>query len=150
MPVEAHNAFLENRVLGADALELVRLLYQGAVHSVREARAHLAAGRILERSRAISKTCGIVMELRGSLDHERGGEISSRLAALYEYMERRLLEANFQQSDLPLAEVLALLTTLSEAWDGISKPAETAASPQDPWSVPQDSSSTYSPQVWSL
>jgi flagellar protein FliS len=119
-----HDAYLESRVLAADPVELVNLLYQASMQAVREARCYLAAGRIAERSREINKACAIVIELATSLDHERGGEISQRLALLYDYMQRRLLQANMQQSDAPLADVLGLLTTLSEAWAGVRKPAE--------------------------
>jgi flagellar protein FliS len=114
-----HDAYLESRILAADPVELVNLLYQACQHSVREAREHLAAGRIAERARAISKAAEIFAELAVSLDYVRGGEISQRLAQLYDYMQRRLLDANMQQSDEPLAEVLGLLATLSEAWEGI-------------------------------
>jgi flagellar protein FliS len=117
-----HDAYLESRVLAADPVELVSLLYQACTQAVSEARCYLAAGQIAERSREINKACAIVIELATSLDHDRGGEISQRLALLYDYMERRLLQANMQQSDAPLADVLGLLTTLSEAWAGIRQP----------------------------
>ena len=130
-----HDAYLESRVLSADPIELVNMLYQGCMQAVREARLHLAEGRIAERSREITKACQIVIELAVSLDHERGGEISRRLALLYDYMHRRLLEANMRQSDEPLADVLGLLSTLSEGWEGIRTPestpvAESAPAPQ--------------------
>jgi flagellar secretion chaperone FliS len=115
----ARETYLENRVLSADGTELVRLLYQASTAAVREARRHLSEGHILERSRSITKASEILLELAASLDHERGGEISRRLASLYEYMLRRLNEANMQQSDPPLAEVLGLLATLSEAWEAV-------------------------------
>lgn len=113
----AQDVYLEQRVLSADPLELVRLLYQAAIAAVRHARRELGAGEIAARSRSISRACGILLELNGALDHVQGGEISTRLAALYDYMLRRLLEANMQQSDALLAEVLGLLCTLSEAWE---------------------------------
>src|ERR1022692_1975102 len=122
-----HDAYLESRVLAADPVELVSLLYEACTQAVREARCYLAAGQIAERSREINKACAIVIELATSLDHERGGEISQRLALLYDYMERRLLQANMQQSDAPLADVLGLLTTLSEAWAGVRQPQEMPA-----------------------
>src|SRR6516162_2739350 len=106
-----HDAYLESRILAADPVELVNLLYQACRQCVRDAREHLAAGRIGERSRAITRACEILIELAGSLDHARGGEISQRLAQLYDYMQRRLLEANIKQSGEPLAEVLGLLNT---------------------------------------
>jgi len=128
----AHDAYLENRILSADAIELVNLLYQACTAAVREARQHLGSGEIVARSRSISKASGILIELTTALDHERGGEISQRLAQLYDYMLRRLTEANLQQSDAPLAEVLGLLSTLSEAWAGLKRaeaPVPLAASP---------------------
>jgi flagellar protein FliS len=130
-----HDAYLESRVLTADPIELVNLLYQACAQAVREARRHLAEGRIAERSREINQACAILIELATALDHERGGEISQRLALLYDYMQRRLLEANMQQSDAPLADVLGLLSTLSEAWAGIAKPEEKPAA-ESPWSHP--------------
>src|ERR1700682_2691996 len=121
MSNNAHDAYLESRILSADPIELVHLLYQAATGAVRDARRALADGEIAARSRAISKTCEILIELDSVLDHERGGEISQRLGELYEYMERRLMEANFQQIDAPLTEVLGLLSTLSEAWEGVKQ-----------------------------
>ena len=120
----AHDAYLESRILSANPVELIRLLYQACIDSVREARRYLAEGDIPSRSRAISKACDILMELAGSLDQENGGEIGQRLLRLYEYMQRRLVEANFRQSDAALVEVLGLMTTLSEGWDGVKAPVE--------------------------
>ena len=127
-----HDAYLESRVLAADPVELVNLLYQACTQAVREARCYLAAGKIAERSREINKACAIVIELATSLDHERGGDISQRLALLYDYIQRRLLQANMQQSDGPLEDVLGLLTTLSEAWAGVraSQEKPVTASPK--------------------
>ena len=74
-----HDAYLENRVLSADPVELVNLLYQACMQAIRDARLHLAERRIMERARAITRACEITFELTAALDHERGGEISQRL-----------------------------------------------------------------------
>ena len=136
MGYHAHDAYLENRVLSADPTELVRLLYQTGLEAVRDARRHLANGEIVARSRAISKASAVLLELVGSLDLERGGEIAGRLGRLYDYMLRRLTEANFQQSDAPLAEVLSLMATLAEAWNGIRPEPQPASAPENPWAQP--------------
>jgi flagellar protein FliS len=117
----AYALYLEDRVLSADPMELVRLLYQGCIDAVSEARQQLADGDIVERSRAISKAYDILLELATSLDRRRGGEIGERLLSLYEYMRRRLIEANSRQEDSPLAEVLGILETLGEAWTGVEE-----------------------------
>ena len=146
----AHDAYLESRILTAEPLELIRLLYQAGTGAVREARRCLREADITGRSRAISKACEVLMELTAGLDHERGGEISGRLSSLYEYMQRRLIEANFQQSDPPLVEVLGLLSTLSDAWNEVRTQAA-VPSAANPWTqtVPQDAAATES-HAWSF
>jgi flagellar protein FliS len=104
-------------------MELVRMLFQGAIDAIGEARHFLAQKDVLARSRAINKAHRILTELSVSLDHERGGALSLELARLYDYMSRRLIEANTRQADPPLEEVLRLLCTLQEGWNGISTPA---------------------------
>jgi flagellar secretion chaperone FliS len=148
-----HETYLESRVLGADPLELVSLLYQGCRQAVRDAREHLAGGRIAERSRAISKACEILTELAGSLDHTQASEISQRLALLYDYMQRRLLDANMHQADQPLAEVLGLLTTLGEAWESVNRSTSKAApQAESPWSQPaaMEPAHAGAPHAWSF
>jgi flagellar secretion chaperone FliS len=148
---DAHDAYLESRVLSADPVELIRLLYQTGVSAVQDARRHLADGKIMERSKAITKASLVVIQLVTSLDHERGGEISRRLAGLYDYMLRRLTEANFQQRDEPLAEVLSLLATLAEGWEGV-RPApkpEPAGNPWNPILTPEPAANCAD-HAWSL
>jgi flagellar protein FliS len=117
--MQPQNAYLESQIQTAAPLELVRLLYRAAVDATRSASIHLAAGRIAERSRQISKAFAILTQLAATLDHARGGSLSRNLAELYDYMQRRLLEANQRQKAEPLAEVERLLSTLLEGWDQI-------------------------------
>ncbi|MGA2038089.1 MAG: flagellar export chaperone FliS [Bryobacteraceae bacterium] len=131
----AHDAYLESRVLSADPVELIRLLYQTGVSAVQDARRYLADGKIMERSKAITKAGQVLIQLIAALDHERGGELSRRLAALYDYMLHRLTEANFRQRDEPLAEVLSLLATLAEGWEGVRPVPKPEPGAANPWSV---------------
>ena len=91
------DAYLENRVLSADPLELIHMLYERAISLVSSARESLASGDIAERSKAIGKTMEILAELEGSLDHQSGGEISRNLERLYQHMRTRLMTANLKQ-----------------------------------------------------
>jgi flagellar secretion chaperone FliS len=125
--MQPQTAYLESQIQTADPLELVRLLYRAASDATRSASAHLAAGRIAERARQISKAYAILTQLSGSLDHTAGGSVSRRLAELYDYMQRRLLEANQRQKGEPLVEVASLLATLLEGWDQIRTTTESSA-----------------------
>jgi flagellar protein FliS len=115
------NPYYEQKILGSDPVELIRLIYQRAISSVREAREHLRHKRIRERSAAITGAYKAITELLSALRPEVAPELCGRLQGLYCYMQQRLLDANLQQEDQPLAEVLSLLTTLSEGWAGVEK-----------------------------
>jgi flagellar protein FliS len=146
----AQSAYFESRILSAEPLELVRILYRSAMESVGDARRHLAAKEIRERAKALSKASEILLELTASLDFERGGEISRQLAALYEYMLLRLTEANLKQNDEILAEVLGLLATLLEGWEGISQNQEAAEPAAPVWAQPQETVTASASHAWSL
>jgi flagellar protein FliS len=118
-----YQSYLDDEILTADPIRLVQLLYRGALDAVADARLKLAEGKIRDRSRAITKAIEILAELSHSLAHDRGGDLSARLEALYDYMQRRLIEANQRQADGPLEEVERILGTLEEAWLKIEVPA---------------------------
>jgi flagellar protein FliS len=66
----------------------------------------------------------ILNELALSLDHDAGGEISRSLAEMYDYLQRLILQANFEQIDAPLAEAEQLLATMLDAWENCRVSAE--------------------------
>ena len=113
------NTYFEQMVLSASPVELIRLLYQRAIRSVREAREHLRNGRIEERCASINRASSVLMELTSSLRADVAPEVTERLTHLYAYMMNRLVEANLQQRDEPLEEVASLMLTLEEAWCAI-------------------------------
>lgn len=108
--------YVENDVLNQDPVELVRLLYSKAIEKLIRGKAHLEAGRVAERSEALGRAMEIVLELQGSLDVEKGGEIAKNLALLYDYIQERLSLANARQLGEPIEEAIQLLSTLSEGW----------------------------------
>lgn len=118
--IAAYQNDRDSEVLSAGPLELVEMLYKCTIHSIDQARGHLRAGEIRERSNAISKASAILAELAQSLDHDKGGEISKNLSKLYDYMQHLLARANAEQIDAPLAESNRLLTILLEGWQTLT------------------------------
>jgi len=125
--------YVDNEVLNVQPLELVCLLYSKAIEKLNQARQHLAVGRIQQRCEAIARAMEIVAELQGSLNAEAGGEVARNLDRLYIYVQERLVEANTQQAEAPLAESVRLLTTLHEGWkecrDKSARPLRIPAAP---------------------
>jgi flagellar protein FliS len=120
MPSNPYAAYLEASIFTAEPVELVRMLYRAAFESVCGARTALAAGDILGRSEAISKALEILRELSFSLQHESEPTMAQNLVELYDYMQRRLIEAHTTQSDGPLGEVAGLLANMADAWNKIN------------------------------
>lgn len=120
-------AQIEGAVMDADPHRLVALLLSGACDRIRLAGACLARGDQARKGKAIGEACAIVGHLSGSLDHEAGGEVAANLASLYDYVSRRLTEANLHNDGAALEESLGLLGEIGSAWDAIAPAHEAAA-----------------------
>ncbi|HVX67180.1 MAG TPA: flagellar export chaperone FliS [Bryobacteraceae bacterium] len=116
MATSAYQTYAESKVLSADPLELIEILYEAALESVNRARQYLRDGDIPARSNQISHCCAILVELSQAVRPEPDPALAQNLIELYDYMQRRVLDAHMQQADAPLAEVGKLLSTLLEGW----------------------------------
>ena len=99
--------------------QLITMLLEGALERVASASGAMGRGEIAVSGESIGKAIGIIDSLRGSLDREQGGQIADNLSALYDYMTRRLLEANATKDADMLAEVAGLLREIKVAWDQV-------------------------------
>ncbi len=113
---------VETRVSSSNPHSLVTMLFDGLLEKLARASGAIARGNLAEKGQAISSSIRIVDGLRASLDYEKGGEIAANLGAMYDYIERRLLEANSQSSSEIVAEVVSLVKQIKSGWDAI--PAE--------------------------
>lgn len=113
-------------VLDADPHKLVSLLFAGARERLRIAVACTQVGNLARKGEAISQVSLIIGNLDGSLDHQAGGEIAASLGALYEYAQRRLVEANLNNDDAILLEIDGLLGEIESAWNAIAPQAPAA------------------------
>lgn len=112
---------VETGVSAASPHRLISMLYDGALGSLSSASAHIKAGKIAEKGAAISKAILIIdAGLKASLDMEAGNEISQNLDALYQYMSRKLFEANINNDAEIVDEIYGLLMDLKGAWNAIS------------------------------
>lgn len=109
-------------VEAANSSDLIAMLLDGVQMRISSAKGHMERGEVAERGENISRAMQIVDGLRASLDVDAGGEIATNLDALYEYINRRLLEANIKSQPALLDEAAGLLHEIKLAWDAI--PAE--------------------------
>jgi len=123
------DAYLEHRILAADPVELIHILYEHTLAQMASARSALAAGDIAGRAQAIARTLAALGELEGSLNHEAGGSISQNLGRLYRYMRKRVTDGNVKRDDAALAEVESLLKTLAEGWSAMQHATSAKVAP---------------------
>ncbi|QDY42272.1 flagellar export chaperone FliS [Candidatus Pantoea soli] len=111
---------VESAVLSASPHQLVVLLFDGALSAMKKATILMEQGDIPGKGQALSKAINIITNgLRAGLNHEAGGDIAANLDNLYEYMTRRLLEANLRNDPEAIAEVDRLLSNIADAWKQI-------------------------------
>jgi len=99
--------------------KLIAMLLDGALERIASASGAMNRGELAASGEAIGKAISIVDSLRVSLDHEQGRGLAESLSALYDYMTRRLLEANATKDTDMLVEVADLLKEVKIAWDEI-------------------------------
>ncbi|PTB98956.1 flagellar export chaperone FliS [Marinobacter sp. Z-F4-2] len=113
----------QTSTIDADPHRLIQLLYNGAIERINMAKARMQAKDAAGKGQLIGKAIDIIGGLRSFLDFEKGGELAPRLEALYDYMERTLLQASAKNDVAKLDEVLSLLHSIKEGWDGIREEA---------------------------
>lgn len=121
-----------NSILTASPGQLVLILFDAALNSLAIARKACdeapADPRKLELVHTqLVKAQKIIAELQGTLNLEAGGEFARTMHRLYDYYDRRLVEANMKKQSAPIAEVERLLGEVRNAWSEMLRQQETAA-----------------------
>ncbi len=123
---------LETGVIAASPHKLILMLFEGARIALSLALTHMKNGEITAKGQSISKAIAIIGSgLQASLDVKAGGELAQQLNALYDYMSRRLLQANLHNKPEYIEEVTRLLGELNEAWETIGLPSSSGSSPKN-------------------
>ncbi|MBL4761981.1 MAG: flagellar export chaperone FliS [Gammaproteobacteria bacterium] len=108
----------------ADPHELIVRLMDGALDRIAQAKCAIEQHNIQQKGERLSKAIAIIGGLSSCLDHDKGGEISTNLNNLYEYMNLRLFEANIEEDTSKLDEVSGLLKDIRDAWVAINPELE--------------------------
>jgi flagellar protein FliS len=112
---------VETRLAGANAHQLVAMLFDGFTEALAQARGALAGGDALLKGQAIGRAVRIIEEgLRAGLDLSAGGALARDLADLYDYLVMRLTLANLRNDDSVLTECQRLIKPVQEAWTQIA------------------------------
>lgn len=110
----AYNAYQQNSVTTASPGELTLMLYNGCLKFLTTAKKAIEDKNIQEKNTNIQKAQAIINELNVTLNMDIA--ISKQMYSLYEYMNRRLIEANIKNDTAIIDEVIALTTEFRDTW----------------------------------
>jgi flagellar protein FliS len=115
------DAYRRTEAQSASPLQLVVMLYDGALRFLNDARAAQISGDARKRAHAIRRVTAIVAECHSTLDLERGGALAAELDGLYSYMSARLLDITVKRDHTAIDEVYKLMSILRDAWGQVAQ-----------------------------
>jgi len=108
--------YLRTKVLTATPEQLQLMLFDGALRFGEQAKVALNEKRFEKSYELIGKVQKIIAEFQTSLRHDVNRELCGKLSALYNYIYRKLIEANVDHTVESLDEALSLLRYQRETW----------------------------------
>lgn len=96
--------------------KLIAMMLDGALGALAKAKGAVERENVEERTQHLNKASEIIVGLKGSLDYEKGGEVAANLDALYDYMIRMVMQANRDNDDEKIQEIMNLLLEIKQGW----------------------------------
>lgn len=118
----AYKQYKQDSVYTATPEELTLMLYNGMVKFIMQGISALRSKDFEKANSSILKSQDIVLEFQSALDKKY--EVSKSLGLIYDYMHRRLIEANTKKDPEILEEVLGFAKELRDTWSQAMKTAK--------------------------
>ncbi len=115
----ANNAYSSIKVNTSKPIDLVIMLYDGAIEYLNKTSLHISQRDFPKKAESISKAIDIIGELAASLNMEEGKEVARNLQDLYMYMLNAITSANIENNIEKINHVVDLLKNLRSAWQEI-------------------------------
>ncbi|WCM95262.1 flagellar export chaperone FliS [Acidovorax sp. NCPPB 2350] len=114
-----HAVNLNAQASQASPVQLVLMLTDGLLEELVRAKSHIEARRYELKARSLDRCVDILNGLSGALDTDSGEEVVGNLGRLYDYCADRLCHAGLQLDGGIVQEVIGLITTLRQGWQGM-------------------------------
>lgn len=112
----ASNEYLRNAILTASPEQLHLMLYDGAVRFTRQGIEGIEAQQWDKAFNGFSRAQKIVLEMLNSLNYDVDRELCTRMAGLYNYIYRQMVQACAERNAAAGADALKLLEYQRETW----------------------------------
>ena len=113
--------YQNSRILTASPAELTLMLYEGAIKFCNIAIMGLEKNDLQKANENIIKAEKIILEFQATLDHKY--PVSNDFEIIYDYIYRRLVEANIHKDKEILEEALGYIREMRDVWKEVMKKA---------------------------
>ena len=110
------DAYLRTQILTAPPEKLQLMLYEGAIKFARQAKDRMLAKNWEASCELLIRAQNIMMELLSGLRSEVNPQLCGRLAAVYLFIYRRLVDANVEHSTQYIDDALEVLAIQRDIW----------------------------------
>jgi len=111
--------YLETEVMTATPQRRQLMLVEGAIRFIERTRHHWRAEQDDEARQCLLRAQRIMSELLSGLNHQVHPELTKRVAALYVFVFRTLVDANLHRDERKLDHALRVLQPQREAWQSV-------------------------------
>jgi flagellar protein FliS len=113
-------AYATTQITTASSVQVVVLLYDGAISSMKLAQESIVSFNFHDKARFLDRALRVVGELSASLNMEEGGVIGKDLRRLYEYIQYELTQANLKNEAGRLEGPIRCMSVIREAWQELA------------------------------
>lgn len=124
MMTNAAAAYNNSKILTATPAELTLMLYEGAIKFCNIASLAIEKKDFEKANLNIIKAEKIITELRTTLDFKYA--VAKEFELVYDYIYRRLIEANIKKDTEILEEALTYIREMRDTWKEVMKLAKTS------------------------
>ena len=123
-----YEQYKNNAIATATPAELTLMLYEGAIKFGNLAIKAIEDNDIEKAYRNIVKVQNIIAEFRNTLDFKY--PVAKDFDRVYEYLERRLVEANMTKDKEIMEEVVTHIRSMRDTWKEVMKKAGQPTMPE--------------------
>ena len=145
------NEYLRNAIMTATPEQLQLMLYDGAIRFARQGTEGIRRKNWEEAFNGLNRAQKIILEMMNALNYDVDRQLCTRMAGIYSFIYRKLVEAGVERSPAIAEEAIGLLEYQRETWvmllDKLRQERSEQASPASSQSIAGDSSDAQSQPV---
>jgi len=116
MTTVLENPYLRDAVMTATPEQLQLMLYDGAIRMALQARDAIERRDFETSFNKLSRAQSIVLEMQNGLNYEVNRPLCERMAAIYNFIYRKLIDANVGRNVADIDDALKVLRVERETW----------------------------------